>query len=72
MFSFNCSKDVASIIYIMTNTINYDKLYDDIERLFPDCPFNISCIESISELDRVFTHEPAIFIHDDKPHEYNY
>ena len=38
----------------------------DIDAMFPNCPFIISCVDDLSELDTVFTTESVIFIHDDR------
>ena len=50
----------------------YSRLMDELDEQFPGCPFNISCIKHISELDDIFSLEPVIFIHDDRANDYNY
>jgi hypothetical protein len=50
----------------------YDTLLDELDEAFPECPFNISCVKSIEELDDTFTLEPVIFIHDDRANEHNW
>ena len=49
----------------------YTKLAIELEQQFPNCPFDISCIDEIEELDEIFTDEPVIFIFDDRS-EYRY
>jgi hypothetical protein len=36
----------------------YDQLHEEI---FPNCPFSISCIKNLDELDAVFSEESVIF-----------
>ncbi len=48
-----------------------DEIWDELDKLFPNCPFDISCIKYIRELNDVFTTEPVIFIHDDRASPYN-
>ena len=50
----------------------YEKLTNDLDEIFPNCPFNISCIEDIKELDETFTEEKTIIIKDDRASETNY
>ena len=49
-----------------------DMLIDELDKQFPNAPFNISCIDNLEELDSVFTFEPVIFIHDGRAKEHNY
>jgi len=44
----------------------YEKLCLELEQQFPNCPFDISCIDELYELDEIFTNEPVIFIYDDR------
>ena len=55
----------------MSETIDYDRLYDELDTIFPRCPFVISCVDTIDELDKVFINEKVIFIYDNRP-LYNY
>ena len=54
----------------MTDTVDsdseYEELLNKINEQFPDCPFSISCIENIEELDSVFSNEPYIYIYDNR------
>ena len=50
----------------------FEKLYNDLDEIFPNCPFNISCIKDIKELDEIFTEEKTIIIKDDRASESNY
>jgi len=50
----------------------YEKLCKDLDEIFPNCPFTISCIEDIKELDETFTEEKTIIIKDDRASETNY
>ena len=49
-----------------------EKLWNDLDNIFPDCPFNIACIEDINELDKIFSEEKTIIIKDDRANIYNY
>ena len=44
----------------------FEQLNEAIRNEFPTCPFDISCIESLEELDKKFTDEKTIFIYDDR------
>ena len=54
------------------NGDEYEELVDKLEQEFPGCPFIISCINNIDELDDVFSLERTIFIYDDRADEHNY
>ena len=42
----------------------YEKLAIELEQQFPNCPFDVSCVDLVEELDNKFTDEPVIFIYD--------
>ena len=44
----------------------YVKLYSQIYDQFIGCPFDISCIDKIEELDNIFTNEKMIWIRDNR------
>jgi hypothetical protein len=50
----------------------YDKLLTNINMQFIEAPFNITCINDLSELDIPFTDYDGIIIKDDRASEYNY
>lgn len=52
--------------------LKYNKLFKDLDEIFPNCPFSISCIDDIMELDEVFTKEKIIIIKDDRASHWNY
>lgn len=52
--------------------LKYNKLFKDLDEIFPNCPFSISCIDDIMELDEVFTKEKIIIIKDDRASQWNY
>ena len=52
--------------------IKHTKLLEDLDSIFPNCPFSIDCIDSIKELDEVFTEEKDIIIKDNRANEFNY
>ena len=52
--------------------LKYNKLYKDLDEIFPNCPFSISCIDDIMELDEVFTKEKTIIIKDNRASQWNY
>jgi len=52
--------------------LKYNKLFKDLDEIFPNCPFSISCIDDIMELDEVFTKEKTIIIKDNRASQWNY
>ena len=48
------------------NTTPFKELFDELERQFPQCPFVISCVDTIEQLDNAFALDPVIFIYDDR------
>ena len=54
------------------NTPPFKGLFDELERQFPQCPFVISCVDTIEQLDNAFTLDPVIFIYDDRASPNNY
>lgn len=50
----------------------YTKLLEELDSIFPNCPFSIECINQIAELDEIFTEKKDIIIKDDRANEYNY
>jgi hypothetical protein len=52
--------------------LKYNKLFKDLDEIFPNCPFCISCIDDIMELDEVFTKEKTIIIKDNRASQWNY
>ena len=50
----------------------YNKLHKDLDTIFPNVPFSISCINDIKELDEVFTKDKDIIIKDNRANESNY
>ena len=44
----------------------YEKLHDEIVKIFPRAPFSISCINDISELDIEFSDRRIVLIVDDR------
>ena len=47
-------------------------MFEELDKQFPNCPFIISCIDNLDELDEIFTYEPVIFIYDGRVNEHNY
>ena len=54
------------------NEIDYSKLMEQLALEFPDCPFDISCIDNIEELDETFTEERVIIIKDDRANHWKF
>ena len=54
------------------NEVEFEQLTTDIELAFPNCPFNISCINKIEELDITFAEERIIIIKDDRSKYWKY
>jgi len=54
------------------NEVEFEQLTTDIELAFPNCPFAISCINNIEELDITFTKERVIIIKDDRSKYWKY
>ena len=52
--------------------IKYNTLFKNLDIIFPNCPFDISCIDDISQLDEVFTKNKVIIIKDGRASESNY
>ena len=52
--------------------IKYIKLLEELDAIFPNCPFSISCINDIKQLDETFTEKKDIIIKDDRANEFNY
>ena len=52
--------------------VKYNKLFKDLDEIFPNGPFCISCIDDIMELDEVFTKEKTIIIKDNRASQWNY
>ena len=52
--------------------VKYNKLFKDLDEIFPSCPFCISCIDDIMELDEIFTKEKTIIIKDNRASQWNY
>ena len=50
----------------------FKELNDALDEEFPGCPFDISCIDDIKQLDEVFSLERVIFIYDDRASEHNW
>jgi hypothetical protein len=48
------------------NEQEFEQLTADIDLAFPNCPFTISCVNKIEELDNIFTQEKVIIIKDDR------
>ena len=44
----------------------FNKLWEDLDLAFPNCPFFISCVNSMQKLDEKFTDEQLIIIKDDR------
>lgn len=51
---------------------DYEMLFNALYHEFPHCPFSISCIRDINELDAPFTTERTIFIFDGRASPDNY
>ena len=52
--------------------MEYENMFEELDKQFPNCPFIISCIDNLDELDEIFTYEPVIFIYDGRVNEQNY
>lgn len=49
-----------------------DYISEELNKLYPNSPFCISCIDFIEDLYKPFTDEKTIIIKDDRASEYNY
>ena len=49
-----------------------DELLEQLDEMFPNAPFSISCFDSIDEIHDVFSEEKIIFIYDNRAHPDNY
>ena len=49
-----------------------DQLYEKLIILFPTCPFIISVVDDINEINEIFSDETVLFIYDDRANKYNY
>jgi len=45
---------------------DWEQLSQDLEEQFPHCPFTISCVNDLAELDMIFSDEPVVFIYDNR------
>jgi hypothetical protein len=54
------------------NDTQFEKLYKELNDIFPNSPFSICCINNIKELDKVFTRKKTIIIKDDRASKSNY
>jgi len=52
--------------------IKHTKLLEELDDIFPNCPFSIACINDIKQLDETFTEKKDIIIKDDRANEFNY
>ena len=52
--------------------IKHTKLLEELDDIFPNCPFSIVCINDIKQLDETFTEKKDIIIKDDRANEFNY
>ena len=43
-----------------------DELLEQLDEIFPNAPFNISCFDSIDEIHEKFCDEQVVFIYDDR------
>ena len=50
----------------------YEELQTELYKQFPNCPFDIACIENLNELDEPFTQQTGIIIKDDRASPNNY
>ena len=48
------------------NETEYDELIEQLDKIFPNAPFSISCFDSIDELHDVFSEEKIFFIYDNR------
>jgi hypothetical protein len=65
-------KILEALVEINENEKRYKELNDALDEEFPGCPFDISCIDDIKQLDEVFSFERVIFIYDDRASEHNW
>ena len=49
-----------------------DQLYEKLIILFPTCPFVISVVDDINEINEIFSDQTVLFIYDDRANKYNY
>ena len=52
--------------------IKYEKLCKDLDNIFSNAPFSISCIDDIKQLDETFTEKKDIIIKDGRINKSNY
>ena len=50
----------------------HNEINEQLDSIFPNCPFVISCIDDINELDNPFTNEKNIIIKDNRASDSNY
>jgi len=43
---------------------DWEQLSEELDKQFPHCPFTISCVNELAELDTIFSDEPVVFIYD--------
>ena len=56
----------------MLPELEYEELQTELNKQFPNSPFDIACIENLNELDKPFTHHTGIIIKDDRASPNNY
>ena len=49
-----------------------DQLYEKFIILFPTCPFVISVVDDINEINEILSDETVLFIYDDRANKYNH